>query len=87
MPVVDVGGMGMRMLDGFVCMLMNMIPDLRFGMSMHMVFIMNVAVDMHHPFMCMAMGMSFAQHEEHPCQEDRECDKELHIRNGPEYQE
>ena len=85
-PVVDVRGMGMLMVDGFVHMFMCMFRVLFSGRCMHMVFIMPVAVNMHHPFMDMAVRMPLAHEEEYTCQEEQESDKELHIRNGAEYQ-
>ena len=85
MPVVDVRCMGMLMVDDFVHMFVGMFPVLFSRRCMHMVFIMPVAVDMHHPFMDMAVGMPLAHEEEYTCQEEQESDKELHIRNGAEY--
>ncbi len=85
MPVVDIRCLGVLMVDGLMHMFMCMLRVLFSGRCMHMVLIMPVAVDMHHPFMDMTVRVPLAHEKEYTCQEKQESDKELQIRNGAEY--
>ncbi len=73
------------MVDGLVDMFVDMFRVLFSGRCMHMVFIMPVTVDMHHPFMDVAVCMPLTHEKEYTCQEEQESDKELQIRDGAEY--